>query len=50
MRAWVLAVLLAVAAALVVIGVGLVSVPAAWVIAGLLLAGWAVLVFAEVGG
>lgn len=50
MRAAALASLLAVAAACVVVGVALLSVPAAWVVAGALLAGWSVLLFAEVGG
>lgn len=50
MRAAALASLLAVAASFVVVGVALLSVPAAWVVAGTLLAGWSVLLFAEVGG
>lgn len=49
-RAVVLALLLAVAGALAVIGVAMLSVPAAWILAGALLAGWALLTLAEVGG
>lgn len=48
MRAVALATCLAVAAALVVVGVSLLSVPAAWIVAGFLLAGLSVLLFAEV--
>ena len=48
-RTLVLASLLAVAAALVVVGVALVSAAAGYIVAGLLLAGWSVLMFAEVG-
>lgn len=50
MRARVLASLLAVAAALVVVGVSLLSEAAAWIVAGALLAAWSVLMFAEVNG
>lgn len=49
-RATALALLLAVAGALAVIGVAMLSVPAAWILAGALLAGWALLTLAEVGG
>lgn len=49
-RAALLALLLALAGALAVIGVAMLSVPAAWILAGALLAGWAVLTLAEVGG
>lgn len=48
-RAAALAVLLVVAGALAVTGVAMLSEPAAWILAGLLLAGWAVLMLAEVG-
>lgn len=47
MRAWILAALLAVAAALIVAGVALVSRPAAFIAAGVLLASWSVLILAE---
>lgn len=50
MRAWALASLLAIAGALIVVGVTLLSVPAAWIVAGVLLAGLAVLMLAEVSG
>lgn len=49
MRAQALAALLAVAAALVVVGVSLTTVAGAWIVAGVLLAAWSILVFAEVG-
>lgn len=49
MRTWVLACLLAVAGALVVVGVVLLSVAAGWIAAGVLLAAWSLLVLAEVG-
>ena len=49
MHAWALACLLAVAGALVVVGVALIFPPAAWIVGGALLAGWSWLVFAEVG-
>lgn len=48
MRAWLLAFLLLLAAVLVVVGVAGFSVPAAWVVGGLLLGGWSLLVFGEV--
>jgi hypothetical protein len=47
MRAWILAALLALAGALVVVGVALLSEPVAWIVGGLLLAGWSWLVLAE---
>lgn len=49
MRTWALACLLAVAGLLVVVGTAFLSAPAAWIVAGVLLAAWSVLVFAEVG-
>ena len=49
MRTWALACLLAVAGMLVVVGVALLSVSAAWITAGVLLAAWSVLILAEVG-
>lgn len=49
-RAAALALLLALAGALAVVGVAMLSVPGAWILAGLLLAAWAVLTLAEVGG
>lgn len=48
MRAQALAVLLAVAFALVVVGVAHLSEAVAWIVAGLLLAVWSVLMLAEV--
>lgn len=48
MRAQALAVLLAVAAVLIVVGVAHLSPPVAWIVAGLLLAVWSVLMLAEV--
>ena len=50
MRAQALAVLLALAAALIVVGVAHLSEAVAWIVAGLLLAVWSVLMFAEVRG
>lgn len=49
-RATALALLLAVAGAFAVIGVAMLSVPGAWILGGLLLAAWALLTLAEVGG
>ena len=45
MREWIFAALLAVAGAFVVVGVSTWSAGAAWVCAGVLLAGWSFLVF-----
>lgn len=50
MRAWTLALLLACAGVLTVVGVAHLSSAAAWITAGVLLAGWAVLVCAEASG
>lgn len=50
MRAQALAALLALAIALIVVGVALLSAPAAWITAGVLLAGWSVLMLTEVRG
>lgn len=50
MRAWILAALLALAGGLVVVGAALLSPAAAWIVGGLLLAGWSILTFAEVSG
>ena len=50
MRAQALAVLLALAAVLIVVGVARLSAAAAWIVAGLLLAVWSVLMLAEVRG
>lgn len=50
MRAVALASLLAVAAVLIVIGVAGISAAGAWIVGGFLLAGWAVLMLAEVSG
>ena len=47
MRAWTLAGLLAVSGACVVVGVALLSVAAAWIVGGLLLAGLSYLTLAE---
>lgn len=47
MRAWFLAVLLALAGGLIVTGVALLSEPAAFMVAGVLLVPWSVLVLAE---
>lgn len=47
MRAWALAVLLAVAAALVVTGVAMLNEPAGWIAAGVLLAGLSLLMLVE---
>lgn len=47
MRAWALACLLAVAGGLVVVGVSKVTVAGAWAVAGVLLAGWSLLVLTE---
>jgi hypothetical protein len=47
MRAWVLAALLLISAAAVVTGTAMLSPAAAWMTAGVLLAGWAWLVLAE---
>jgi hypothetical protein len=49
-RAHALAGLLLLASALVVVGVVQLSQAAAWIVGGLLLAGWALLTFAEVRG
>lgn len=49
MRTWALACLLAVSGGLVVVGVALLSVAAAWIAAGVLLACWSVLLLTEVG-
>lgn len=48
-RTLALACLLAASAVAVVAGVALLSVPAAWIVGGVLLAAWSLLVFAEVG-
>lgn len=50
MRAYALAGLLLLAASLITVGVALISPAVAWIVAGVLLAGWSVLLFAEVGG
>ena len=47
MRALALAVLLAIASVLIVIGASMLSVAAGYVTGGLLLAAWSVLIFAE---
>lgn len=49
LRAAALALCLAAAGALAVIGVAMLSEPGAWILSGLLLAGWAFLILAEVG-
>ena len=46
----VLAALLALAAVIIAVGVAMVAVPAGIIVGGLLLAGWAFLVFLEVRG
>ena len=48
MRAWLLTALLALSAALVVVGVSHLSEAAAWIVAGVLLAGLSLLTLAEV--
>ena len=50
MRAWILTVFLLIASTFVVVGVSFFSVGAAWIVAGVLLAGLAVLNLAEVTG
>lgn len=50
MRAQALALLLAIAALLIVVGVALLSPAAAWITSGVLLAGWSVLMLTEVRG
>lgn len=50
MREWILGALLAVAAGLVVVGAAMASTALAFVVAGVLLAGLAWLLFGELGG